>query len=259
MHTAPNRVIILGRTALAQTLIERIHVAAPSIKVRWLESRAGQADLGACDLQGRDLLMIASLDHVPDLSCLPPGLLVTEVTAVKMHALQSLASLCPAHVALLPSSPLFLNAMIPCEQAEPLCVLTPTPDTALKDIERLSAFWQACGARIEILQPEQHDAWLSIAGHIPSLLQRALMHTLHDEDDSLNRAILALALGAPAPADVVFTPDDIDALLLNKNNVINDLETVIHHLAALRKSLRRGDRHFIQQALLPQTSLPPND
>ena len=51
-------------------------------------------------------------------------------------------------------------------------VLTPLPENAPDDVERVAAAWRACGAVIHQLTPQDHDRVFAAVSHLPHLLDR---------------------------------------------------------------------------------------
>ncbi len=54
-------------------------------------------------------------------------------------------------------------------------VLTPLPENAPGDVERVAAAWRACGAVIHQLTPQEHDSVFAAVSHLPHLLAYALV------------------------------------------------------------------------------------
>ena len=48
----------------------------------------------------------------------------------------------------------------------------------------MSAAWEACGARVERIAPERHDAVLAAVSHLPHLLAYALMVQIAEAPDA---------------------------------------------------------------------------
>ncbi len=55
-------------------------------------------------------------------------------------------------------------------------VLTPLPENAKADVDRIRIVWEACGARVSQLTPEDHDRVFAAVSHLPHLLAFALVH-----------------------------------------------------------------------------------
>lgn len=63
-------------------------------------------------------------------------------------------------------------------------ILTPMPETAADATERVTALWQACGARVSTLEPARHDAIFAAVSHLPHVLAFALVAELAARPDS---------------------------------------------------------------------------
>ena len=54
-------------------------------------------------------------------------------------------------------------------------VLTPLPQTSASAIDRVQSAWEACGAAVQRMQPQQHDEIFAAVSHLPHLLAYALV------------------------------------------------------------------------------------
>ena len=71
-------------------------------------------------------------------------------------------------------------------------VLTPLAENRPETIEQVAACWQACGARISRMDPDEHDAVLAAVSHLPHVLAYALV------DEIAGRANAAQLFGHAA-------------------------------------------------------------
>jgi prephenate dehydrogenase len=60
-------------------------------------------------------------------------------------------------------------------------VVTPEDDTPPGLVERASEFWEALGATVELLSPEEHDRALAATSHLPHLIASALAAATPEE------------------------------------------------------------------------------
>ena len=117
---------------------------------------------------------------------LRPGAIVSDVGSVKAAVVAAIAPHLPAGVHLVPAHPvagteqsgpdagfasLFLNRW---------CILTPPDDCDADAVTRLTAFWTAAGANVEIMTPAHHDLVLAITSHVPHLIAYNIVGTAAD-------------------------------------------------------------------------------
>ena len=63
-------------------------------------------------------------------------------------------------------------------------ILTPLPENTTAMVEQVAAAWQACGAVVHRLAPEQHDRVFAAVSHLPHLLAYALVDQIAQASES---------------------------------------------------------------------------
>ena len=57
-------------------------------------------------------------------------------------------------------------------------ILTPLPGADEHAVAKLKAFWEACGAQVEIMTPDHHDLVLAVTSHVPHLIAYNIVGTV---------------------------------------------------------------------------------
>ncbi|HQT27234.1 MAG TPA: prephenate dehydrogenase/arogenate dehydrogenase family protein, partial [Burkholderiales bacterium] len=57
-------------------------------------------------------------------------------------------------------------------------VLTPLHENPPELVEKAKKIWEACGANVTIMKPEEHDGVFATVSHLPHLLSFALVHDI---------------------------------------------------------------------------------
>jgi prephenate dehydrogenase len=121
-------------------------------------------------------------------------------------------------------------------------VLTALDENRAEDVERVAAAWQACGAIIHRLTPQEHDKVFAAVSHLPHLLAYALV------DDIANKPHADLLFQYAASGFRDFTriagssPEMWrDISLANQAALLTELDAYLAQLTGLRASLAVGD------------------
>ena len=168
--------------------LERAHALGviDEIATDWAQALAG-ADLVllAAPVGQMDVIMAAMAPH------LGPHTVVTDagstkrdvVAAIHRHLGQHLAQVVPAH----PIAGAEKSG-VEAAFAELYCgrkvVLTPLAQSRPEAVERVRAAWQACGATVVDMTPQEHDHVFAAVSHLPHLLAFGLVHELARRDNA---------------------------------------------------------------------------
>ena len=114
------------------------------------------------------------------------GTLLTDAGSTKAAIVRAVGPL-PAGIAFVGSHPLAGSEKHGPEHADAdlfqgrLAVVPPTPQTDPEAVGRVTALWEALGARVRLMDPEEHDRALALTSHLPHVVASALAGVLPPE------------------------------------------------------------------------------
>jgi len=121
-------------------------------------------------------------------------------------------------------------------------VLTPLEENAPAVVDRVSAAWQACGAHVSRMSPQEHDAVLAAVSHLPHLLSYALVHEFAGRGNSAQ--LFGLAAGGFRDFTRIASSHPEmwrDICVANRSSLLAELDRYAEKLEALRPLVERGD------------------
>lgn len=181
---------------------------------------------------------------------LKAGAIVTDVGSTKASVIRQMKPHLPDNVIFIPGHPiagtefsgpdagfadLFINRW---------CILTPLPDTDEKAIAKLTEFWEACGAKVDRMDPEHHDLVLAITSHLPHLIAYNIVGTASDLEKVTNSEVIAYSASGFRDFTRLASSDPTmwrDICLNNKDAIIEMLGRFSEDLASLQRAIRWGD------------------
>jgi len=181
---------------------------------------------------------------------LKPGAILTDVGSVKGAVVRDVEGHVPPGVHFIPGHPIAGT-----EQSGPesgfaelfinrWCILTPLPGADPLAVERLSAFWRACGSNVEIMTPEHHDLVLAITSHLPHLIAYNIVSTAADLEEVTSSEVIKYSAGGFRDFTRIAASDPTmwrDVFLNNKDAVLEMLGRFSEDLSALQRAIRWGD------------------
>ena len=250
----------IARAARALGLVRTIVATSRSEPTRQRIRELGFADevvdTSAAAVAGADLVIVC----VPIGACgavakeigphLKPGAIVSDVGSVKADVVREMAPHLPAGVHFIPGHPvagtedsgpdagfaeLFINRW---------CILTPAKDADPSAVERLSQFWKAFGASVEIMSPEHHDLVLAVTSHVPHLIAYNIVGTAFDLRHVTESEILKYSAGGFRDFTRIAASDPTmwrDIFLHNSDAVLEVLGRFNEDLSTLTRAVRNGD------------------
>jgi cyclohexadieny/prephenate dehydrogenase len=284
MSTAPvQRLAIVGcgligsslaRAARAKGAADVIVISDASESVRDRVVELGMADEVIADpvaaVRGADLVILA----VPPAAIGPaalalaaglePGAILSDVGSVKGAVAEAMAAAAPAGVSVIPGHPIAGT-----EQSGPdagfatlfenrWTILCPRPsdDPAYPAaVEKLTAFWQALGAQVELMDERHHDLVLAVTSHLPHLIAYNIVGTADDLEGVTQGEVMKYSAGGFRDFTRIAASDPVmwrDVFLLNKDAVLEILGRFTEDLHALSRAIRWGEGEKLE-ALFTRT------
>jgi cyclohexadieny/prephenate dehydrogenase len=267
-----NRMAVIGtgligssviRAARARHAVSEVAVADSSAEVLDRVRALGLAELVTADpaeaVRGADLVVLA----VPPLAivevvrriadAVEPGAIVTDVGSVKGAVAEAFAAALPETVFGIPGHPIAGT-----EQSGPdagyatlfahrWTILTPQ---ARKDagyqaaVEKLSRFWEALGAEVELMDERHHDLVLAVTSHLPHLIAYNIVGTAADLEQVTRGEVIKYSAGGFRDFTRIAASDHTmwrDVFLANKDAVLEILGRFTEDLQALSRAIRWGE------------------
>ena len=180
---------------------------------------------------------------------LAPGVIVTDVGSSKASVAKALAEVLPG-VTVIPAHP-----VAGTEQSGPdagfaalfrnrWCIVTPPAGADEKDVARVSAFWEALGARVERMDAEHHDRVLAVTSHLPHLIAYTIVGTASDLEEVTQSEVIKYSAGGFRDFTRIAASDPTmwrDVFLSNRDAVLEMLQRFSEDLTELQKAIRKGD------------------
>ncbi len=252
------------RAARAAGVVGEVAVADPSATVRARVAALSLADTIHADpaeaVAGADLVMFAApplaIEAVaaPPHRPWPPAPTVTDTGSVKRAVCEALARVLPPGALVVPGHPIAGS-----ERSGPdagfasmfegrWTILTPQDRRDapyLAAVERLTAFWVALGAQVELMDERHHDLVLAVTSHLPHLIAYNIVGTAADLEEVTRGEVITYSAGgfrdftAASPPPIRSCGGDV--FLANKDAVLEMLGRFTEDLQALSRAIRWGE------------------
>jgi prephenate dehydrogenase len=121
-------------------------------------------------------------------------------------------------------------------------VLTPLPETAPAALDRASAFWAACGARVCRMAAAEHDAVFAAVSHLPHVLAYALVAMVAGRPDA-ERLFGFAAGGFRDFTRIASSSPEMwrDICISNREALLAEIDRYADELAGMRASVAAAD------------------
>lgn len=181
---------------------------------------------------------------------LKKGAILTDVGSTKSSVIAQMAPHIPEGVHFIPGHPLAGT-----EKSGPdagfaelfqnrWCIFTPLPGTDPEALNKLSAFWRACGSNIDTMDPEHHDKVLAIVSHLPHIIAYNIVGTADDLETVTQSEVIKYSASGFRDFTRLAASDPTmwrDVCLHNRDAILEMLARFSEDLASLQRSIRWGE------------------
>jgi cyclohexadieny/prephenate dehydrogenase len=181
---------------------------------------------------------------------LRPGAILTDVGSVKGAVLRDVSPFVPKGVHFVPGHPIAGTEHSGPESgfAELFdgrwCVLTPPEGADQAAVEKLGAFWRACGSHVEVMDAAHHDLVLAITSHVPHLIAYNIVNTARHLERVTDTEVIKFSAGGFRDFTRIAASDPVmwrDIFLNNREAILEMLGRFSEDLAALQRNIRWGE------------------
>ena len=121
-------------------------------------------------------------------------------------------------------------------------VVTPLPENNPAAVARVRELWEACGAVLREMSPQDHDRVFAAVSHLPHLLAFALVHDIAERANS-DQLFGYAASGFRDFSRIASSHPEMwrDICIANRHALLAELDTYLSELAWVRALLSQGD------------------
>jgi prephenate dehydrogenase len=129
-----------------------------------------------------------------------------------------------------------------------VCVLTPTKKSNPTALKKVGRFWEALGARVLNLSPEQHDLFVSRTSHLPHVVAATLANLVLNPRNPKTQSQLC-ANGFRDTTRIASGSPEMwrDIALSNRKNLARSLDAFISELQKFQRALKQSDSKSISK------------
>ena len=266
------RVAVVGLGLIGSSVVRAVQAAMPGVAVAGYDADASVRDIArriglgtvaddpAVAVSGADLVMLcvpvgamgaAAAAIAPGLAA---GAVVSDVGSCKESVAQALRAALPDAV-IVPAHP-----VAGTERSGPeagfaslfhrrWCIVTPLADSPADAVARVSAFWRALGAAVEVMAPDHHDRVLAVTSHLPHLIAYTIVGTAGDMEEVTESEVIKYSAGGFRDFTRIAASDPTmwrDVFLHNRDAVLEMLQRFSEDLSQLQRAIRwgKGDELF---------------
>ena len=181
---------------------------------------------------------------------LKQGAILTDVGSTKASVIAQIAPHVPQGVHFIPGHPLAGTERSGPDAgfaelfANRWCILTPLEGTDPAALDKLAAFWRACGSNIDVMDPQHHDMVLAIVSHLPHIIAYNIVGTADDVETVTKSEVIKYSASGFRDFTRLAASDPTmwrDVCLHNKDAILEMLARFSEDLSALQRAIRWSD------------------
>jgi cyclohexadieny/prephenate dehydrogenase len=261
------QVAIIGLGLIGSSIARGVREALPGVELRGYDMddavRMRASELGLADIAQSPSEAVANADLV--ILCVPvgamgkaaesiagalkPGAIVSDVGSSKSSVTADLERIL-AGARIVPAHP-----VAGTEKSGPdagfaalfhgrWCILTPGEAADDEAVLVLRRFWEALGAKVEVMDAKHHDMVLAVTSHIPHLIAFTIVGTASDLEQVTQSEVIKYSAGGFRDFTRIAASSPVmwrDIFLANKEAVLDTLQRFSEDLSLLQRAIRLGD------------------
>ncbi len=268
------RLAIIGLGLIGSSIARAVKDKLPGVMVTGHDASADVRDiartLGLCDavtdradaaVADADLVILAvPVGGMADAAAaMAPGLaaqaIISDVGSSKASVAEALAKALPGHI-VIPAHP-----VAGTENSGPAagfaslfdgrwCIVTPDAAAPADAVAALTAFWEALGAKVDVMDAAHHDMVLAVTSHLPHLIAYTIVGTASELEEVTESEVIKYSAGGFRDFTRIAASDPVmwrDVFLANKDAVLATLQRFNEDLTVLQQAIRRGDAAKLEE------------
>ena len=216
-------------------------------------------------VSGADLVVLATFPGAMEAVLreiaphLKAGATVTDVSGVKEPVSRAMAAVLPPEAFAIPGHPIAGT-----EQSGPdagfaelfqnrwtiLCPSAARPAGYDEALGRLTRFWEAFGANVELMDDKHHDLVLAVTSHLPHLIAYTIVGTAAHLEAVSEGEVMKYSAGGFRDFTRIAASDPVmwrDLFLLNKDAVLEILARFMEDVQHLSRAIRWGEGDVLEE------------
>ena len=127
-------------------------------------------------------------------------------------------------------------------------ILTPLKENPAAAVAKVRSLWEACGAHVTRLEPEDHDALLAAVSHLPHVLAYALVHDIAGRSNA--EQLFSYAAGGFRDFTRIASSHPEmwrDICVANRDAILAELARYTAQLGLVERLLQAGDANALEK------------